>query len=171
MGYTTDFEGDFEVTPPLNTEHAAYLTQFSGTRRMKREESRAKALPDPHREAVGLPVGAEGEFFVGGAGFAGQGNDLSVINHNRPPSSQPGLWCQWVPIEESGVYSRFGWNGGEKFYNYIEWLEYLIKNLLEPWGYALNGEVTWQGEERDDIGKLIVTNNKVSVKNGTIKWE
>ena len=76
-----------------------------------------------------------------------------------------------MPIEESGVYSRFGWNGGEKFYNYIEWLEYLIKNLLEPWGYALNGEVTWQGEERDDIGKLIVTNNKVSVKNGTIKWE
>jgi hypothetical protein len=33
------------------------------------------------------------------------------------------------------------------------------------------GEVTWQGEESADIGKIIVTNNQVSTKAGTVLWE
>jgi len=189
MGYTTDFEGRFTVTPPLTVEHACYLARFSGTRRMSRDEGKAKGLPDPYREAVGLPVGAHGAFFTGGAGAAGQGGDESVVSHNGPPTRQPGLWCQWVPQTESGeslclsgwsedegpeegaVYTHFGWDGGEKFYNYQEWLAYLLENFLEPWGYRLDGEVTWQGEERSDVGKIVVNNNEVAIKSGHIEWE
>ena len=53
------------------------------------------------------------------------------------------------------------WDGGEKFYNYVEWLEYLIKNFFEPWGYSLNGSVNWQGEEDEDNGTIVVKHNEV----------
>lgn len=192
MGYTTDFEGSFELDKPLTVEHACYLARFSGTRRMKRAERTTEGRPDPHREAVGLPVGVEGGYFVGEGGFAGQGErgfgtrPEDVADYNVPPSGQPGLWCQWVPFtkertlrltsvdegpEEGAVYDRIVWDGGEKFYSYVEWLEYLIAHFLEPWGYALSGEVTWRGEERDDIGKIVVADNQVSVKRGAMHWE
>ncbi len=38
------------------------------------------------------------------------------------------------------------WNGAEKFYNYVEWLQYLIDKILAPRGYTLNGECQWFGE-------------------------
>ena len=53
------------------------------------------------------------------------------------------------------------WDGNEKFYSYIEWLEYLIDKVLAPRGYVVNGEVTWGGEDRRDTGKITVVNNKV----------
>ena len=65
MGYSTDFFGEFEVTPTLKPEHAAYLRKFTETRRMKRDAAKTAARPDPIREAVGLPVGVEGCYFVG----------------------------------------------------------------------------------------------------------
>jgi hypothetical protein len=53
------------------------------------------------------------------------------------------------------------WDGGEKFYNYTEWLVYIINKLLEPNGYVLNGVVQWQGEEVGDVGEIFVEDNKV----------
>jgi hypothetical protein len=142
----------------IKPEHAAYLTAFSNTRRMKRDAKEAEKFPDPVRLAVGLPIGKEGGYFVGGSGFKGQNDDASVLDHNRPPSGQPGLWCQWIP-------DRYGraivWDRGEKFYDYVEWLQYLIKHFLKPWGYVLNGEVQWRGEDRDDRGVIAVSANDV----------
>ncbi|MCI0455552.1 MAG: hypothetical protein L0Z62_01065 [Gemmataceae bacterium] len=143
----------------LKPEHAAYLKQFNETRRMKRRVARAKLLPDPVREAAGLPLGKEGAYFVGGTGFAGQDHDDSVLNYNQPPKGQPGLWCQWCPNKDG---TAIVWDQGEKFYDYVEWLKYLIEHFLAPWGYVLNGEMEWQGEEDEDRGKLIVKDNDVS---------
>jgi hypothetical protein len=53
------------------------------------------------------------------------------------------------------------WDGGEKFYNYTEWLVYLINKILKPNGYVLNGVVQWQGEEVGDVGEIFVEDNKV----------
>lgn len=36
MGYTTDFSGQFNVSPALKPEHMVYLAAFAETRRMKR---------------------------------------------------------------------------------------------------------------------------------------
>src|SRR5262249_25443882 len=135
--------------------------QFSETRRMKRDPEKASLLPDPHREAVGLPLGEEAAYFVGGKSFFLMSNDDSVLDGNRPPATQPGLWCKWVPTEAG---SAIVWNGVEKFYDYVEWLEYLIDHFLDPWGYFLNGRMTWQGEDRSDRGVITVTQNEVTAE-------
>jgi len=150
MGYTTDFSGRFETNKPLSDKMFNYLKMFNETRRMGRNLDAA--------------YGVQGEFFVEGKGFMGQGDDSSVIDHNTAPSTQPGLWCQWTPSDD-----RMGieWDCGEKFYSYTEWLVYLIHKILAPNGYVLNGTVTWQGEEVGDVGKIIVEDNRVF----TEPWE
>lgn len=57
--------------------------------------------------------------------------------------------------------SKLIWNGMEKFYNYEEWLRYLIEHFFDPWGYVLNGSVDWQGEDSDDKGELKIADNRV----------
>jgi hypothetical protein len=161
MGYTTDFSGVFKLDKPLTAEHAAYLKKFSDSRRMKRDSEKAAKLPDPEREAVGLPVSHEGAYFVGGYGYMGQDGDGSVLDHNAPPVGQPGLWCQWVPTEDG---DGIEWDEGEKFCSYVEWLEYLIEHFLKPWGYVLNGEVSWRGEDFYDVGTITVEDNEVSTR-------
>jgi hypothetical protein len=161
MGYHTDFNGAFSVSPSLKEEHRKYLDKFAETRRMKREPEVAAKLPDPYREAVGLPVGEEAEYFVGGDGFAGQDRDDSIVDYNSSPSSQPGLWCQWIPSADGNFIE---WDCGEKFYYYVEWLEYIVENFLKPWGYTLNGEVEWRGEEWEDAGTIMVKDNVIKVE-------
>ena len=150
MGYTTDFSGRFETNKPLSDKMFNYLKMFNETRRMARNMDTA--------------YGVQGEFFVEGKGFMGQGDDSSVIDHNTAPSTQPGLWCQWTPSNDR---EGIEWDGGEKFYDYTEWLVYLIHKILAPNGYILNGTVTWQGEEVGDVGKIIVEDNRVF----TEPWE
>jgi hypothetical protein len=162
MGHTTDFEGEFTLNKALTSDQRTYLLHFSETRRMRRDAKLAQELPDPVRERVGLPVGPEGAFFVGGSGvFGGRvGIDgSSVLDPNTPPKGQPELWCQWVPNE---CGTAILWDGGEKFYHYVEWLRYIIENFLTPWGLVLNGTVRWEGEERGDVGDIVVVENKVS---------
>ncbi len=119
---------------------------------------------DALREAVGLPFGREGGYYVAGVGCEG----ASVLDYNEPPEGQPGLWCQWVP-DQTGEHIE--WDGNEKFYGYVPWLRYLIEHFLAPWGYMLNGEVTWFGEQRDDLGMIRVTDNVVEVLIGKIVYE
>ena len=147
MGYTTDFKGGFEINKPLSEQLKNYLTKFSETRRMKRK------LDDK--------FGVEGEFYVDGGGFGGQDRESNIIDYNSPPKTQPGLWCQWIPNEDG---TEIVWDGGEKFYNYVKWLKYIIKNFLEPEGYVLNGEVKFQGEYYNDNGVIVVRDNKVEIE-------
>lgn len=161
MGYTTDFNGFFTLDRPLTHEHGEYLAAFAETRRMRRDAKIAETLPDPRRIITGLPIGPEGAYFIGGGGYAGQDRDGSILDFNFPPAGQPGLWCQWVP---SGDNARIQWDGGEKFYDYVEWLQYLLDNFLIPWGYTLNGDVSFQGEDDDDRGVIMVRNNQVLVQ-------
>jgi hypothetical protein len=60
------------------------------------------------------------------------------------------------------------WDGGEKFYNYEEWLEYLIAHFFNRWGYTLSGCVRWSGEDTDDVGTLAVEDNVVTALHGEI---
>lgn len=146
MGYTTDFSGRFELDKPLAPKMKKFLTLLNETRRMKRNVDEA--------------FGIEGEFFVFGTGNYGQDHDNSIVDFNQQPSTQPSLWCQWVPNEDG---TAIEWDGGEKFYAYSEWLFYLINKILAPNGYTLNGTVIWQGEETGDVGKIHVVDNVVTV--------
>lgn len=168
MGYTTDFSGSFDLNKPLSKEHKAFLEKFAQTRRMERKQTVASKMEDPVRIDAGLPIGKEGAYFVGGKEDFGQGQDDSIVNYNTPPSGQPSLWCQWTPNENG---TAIEWDGGEKFYEYVDWIEYLINNFLKPWGYILNGEVEWFGEDRDDRGMIIVVNNDVTTKTAVVSYE
>jgi len=168
MGYTTDFEGSFTCTPALNPDQVAYINMFSNTRRMARDAKKAEAFPDPLRLAVGLPIGVEGEYFVGSEANFGQDSDDSVTSYNSSAKTQPGLWCQWVSNEEG---TEIEWNGAEKFYAYVEWLEYMNKHFFAKWGIVLNGEVEWNGESGDDFGKIIAKDGKIKTKTGKITYK
>lgn len=150
MGYTTEFEGKFKLNKELDEDTYEFLIKLAKTRRMKRDVSILKSM------GYKGDYGVDGEFFVYGAGDFGQGYDESIIDFNRPPKTQPGLWCQWIPTEDR---AHIEWDGGEKFYNYKEWLKYIIDNILKPRGYLLSGEVTYQGEDFGDFGEIVLKNN------------
>lgn len=152
MGYTTDFHGTFRLNKRLTPKLHEYLKKFANTRRM------ARKLPKKY--------GVEGEFYVDGGGMCGQDHEPSIIDYNHPPSTQPGLWCQWVPTDDG---MGIEWDGGEKFYNYVEWLQYIVSNFLEPKGYILNGSVEWQGEDRGDVGIIEVRDNIITAHDGILE--
>lgn len=144
MGYDTEFKGKFKVNPPLDEKTRNFLCSFSETRRM------ARFFPTPDN------YGVEGEFYIAD-------DNLGVMNMNKPPSTQPGLWCDWAPSSDG---KHIGWNGAEKFYFYVEWIVYLIERVLEPKGYSLNGQVEYQGEDIDDFGIIHIINNEVTLHKG-----
>lgn len=158
MGYTTEFEGEIHVTPPLNEHEVQFLRDFAGSRRMKRTNGPLYAVPGDNH---------------------GQGGD-DVIDFNNPPVGQPGLWCQWEPSDDGTTIS---WDGGEKFYDSPEWMKYVV-TLYTPEGrefvqaheqehpalkhftfdHVFNGVIEAQGEESGDRWALLVTDNKVAVQ-------
>ena len=163
MGYTTDFYGSVTFNKPITEELKNYINKFGETRRMKRDvEKIKKTFPDWEKNCFNGNLGVDGEYFVGGNGFMGQDRDDSIVNYNYPPETQPGLWCQWM-IDDDG---NLVWDGGEKFYEYGEWLTYLIDNFLAPSGYVCNGEIEFQGEDMNDFGTSHVKDNVVTVEYG-----
>ena len=149
MGYTTEFTGEFKLNKKLDKETHEFLVKFNETRRMARNL-------DPK-------YGVEGEFFVGGKGYMGHDEDDTVIDSNRPPKTQPSLWCQWRPNEDG---TAIEWDDVEKFYYYVEWIEYLIETIFKPREYSLTGNVRWSGEEFMDIGTIVIKDNDVQVIHG-----
>jgi hypothetical protein len=157
MGYSTDFEGRVEVSPPLNAEEIEFLTKFNETRRMDR---------------------ANGPYFVAGSGFMGQGQDPDIRDFNRPAEGQPGLWCQWRPTEDG---TAIEWDGGEKFYDADTWMTYLVEHFLKPGarakaqlpflqGHQVNGIIHAAGEDPNDRWAIQVEHNRVTRLEGTTTY-
>ena len=151
MGYTTEFVGGIEINPPLSETEIEFINKFARTRRMKCEQ---------------------GPYYVDRGGYAGQDHGPDVIDYNKPPDDQPGLWCHWESTPDG---EEIGWNGGEKFYNSAEWMQYIIDHFLGnnpiaqselPFltGHILNGKIIAQGEDTEDRWILYVKDNKVSVE-------
>ncbi len=151
MGYTTHFNGQINIVPLLNSKEVVFLTKFAASRRMDRKN---------------------GPYFVDGTGSFGQDRDDDIRNYNNPPAGQPSLWCQWVPTEDGDAII---WDEGEKFYESPEWMAYLIRHFLGtnplakeelPFlqGHILNGTISAQGEEPDDMWLLHVKDNQVSTE-------
>ena len=171
MGYETYFKGEFQFNKPLSAAHNQYLQIFCNTRRMKRDPNKLRdytiesddvtLLEDYVRLAAGLPSpGIDGEYFIGRPQNCGQDNDISVLEQNMPPSTQPDLWCNWIPTDDG---TKIIMDDILKFNYHIEWLEYIIEHFIKPWGYQLNGKMKWQGEERRDRGVIRVWNNNVTI--------
>lgn len=126
MGYTTEFQGQFEVTSTASTykERMKSLDEFNTVMKEVYETRHG----DNCREWQGFPS----------------------------------FYCQWIFDPKECVVK---WDGGEKFYRYVEWLKIVIE-LANQQHLLLNGEVKWRGEDFDDVGTIIVENNRMTVKEG-----
>jgi len=158
MGYTTDFFGKFKLSKPLTQDQNDYLIAYSETRHFKRNVMR---LNMPHlMSRLNIDFGKDGEFYITKTpkyeSFAQEYKVSSTIDYNEPPGDCPGLWCNWIPSENG---SSIEWNQAEKFYNYTEWLNFIIEKFLIPWGIDISGYVEFQGEDDDDRGFLRIKNN------------
>lgn len=69
-------------------------------------------------------------------------------------------YFQWVP---ANTLEHIVWDGNEKFYKYVEQLQWLCKWLAER-GVSANGSIFWQGEETGDTGTLAVADNQVTAQ-------
>lgn len=74
-------------------------------------------------------------------------------------SGFPGLYCQWVPSQDG---TEIIWDGNEKFYDSVEWMQYIIDKMFPT--HKFSGVIYAQGEETGDVWDLIVKNNVASVK-------
>lgn len=160
MGYTTSFRGSFDFSRSLTDDEHAFLGPFCASRRMKWDVAKLQA---EFKGEHGNPFTPEDPYGPEGAYFTFDNDQEcfkhpAVVDSNEPPAGQPGLWCMWT-FSDNTMY----WNGGEKFYNYVEWLQYLIDHFFGPWGIKLNGAVQWEGEDPTDLGVISVRNNRVNV--------
>lgn len=127
MGYSTDFLGHIEISPPLNAAEVEYLTAFAESRRWDRPGG-PYAVPDnPRDDAVvlGEPDPETGRPTIRGP--VSRGSDTERFN--RPAQGQPELRCQWVPCPDGCCLS---FDGHEKFYEPTGWMRYLIDHFLKP---------------------------------------
>jgi len=178
MGYTTDFSGQFDLSRKLTEDEASFLKMFAETRRMSRDPEKVLALKGKERNIkclallnrLGLELGPNAENYCG-TGMCGQDHDPSIKEYNgswgEEPTPFPSLWCQWVPTEDN---MGLEWDDGEKFYEYVKWIEYLIEHFLTPWGIKVNGSVEWDGEERGDLGLIKVVDSVVTKSYGFISY-
>jgi len=87
-------------------------------------------------------------------------HELANTRHGgdtRPDPKFPGYYCQWTVNEDA---TALVWDGGEKFYEYVDWMNYIIDNFLKPWGVTLSGTIHYQGEAIGDHGNLVIRDGK-----------
>ena len=169
MGYTTDFSGCFDLNKPLNKEMSQYLRDFSESRHFKIAPETVKLLDPAWKDhcLFGEP-GYDFQFYLtkyithSTVSLCGADREIRrAVEYNDCPSDIPGLWCQWVPSCDD---KHIKWDGNEKFYGYVDWIAWLIKYILAPNGYVLNGCVRWQGEDFFDVGEITIRDNVVAVR-------
>lgn len=112
MGYSTEFDGRFELNPLPPAEAIAQLRELEGI----------------------------------------DGRKL------KDPDAPKGGYCQWQISKDC---RHVEWDGGEKFYEYVEWLQYLIDKVLKPHGVTISGSINYSGERADDNGVLVIENGVV----------
>jgi hypothetical protein len=157
MGYSTKFSGIITVTPPLNARERTYLREFAEVRHMDRDQ---------------------GPYYI-------EGGNNDIRHHDRPFYGQPSLWCCWVPTADgTGIV----WNGQEKSAHGPEWIAYLRDHFLAPdaiiqqmqrdgawpedwpsfegftFDHTLNGIMSAEGDNPDDVWGLVVTDNEITVR-------
>lgn len=158
MKSMTRFDGNFLLDKPLTPEHKDALQAFADRPHMKWNTQLLNDYPDLPPEAIGLPIGTYGCYFIGGLE---SDDDRSWVEHSAvicptPPAVPPYL-VRWSPDEEE----KWAQQDGKKFY--IDWLRFQLNDFLIPWGYVLNGRVTWEGELPGDVGTIVVQDNAITV--------
>ena len=87
-------------------------------------------------------------------------SNLAAITDPAPPKG----YMQWVPDES---LQRIVWDQNEKFYDYEQWLKWIVA-ALASWGIEAAGSFKWQGDSVGDIGELLVIDGNVTSNTGAV---
>jgi hypothetical protein len=154
MGYTTEYDGQISVEPPLNPTEVAYLQAFAATWRGERPD-------DP--------------YYIGSEISLDHTSARLIPFNPRPPAGQPNERCCWTPTDDG---SAIVWDGSEKFYDGPDWMQYLIDHFLtrtagsfaaDPrsegftFDHQCHGHLRAQGEDFRDRWALAVSGNRVEI--------
>ncbi len=159
--YHIRFRRHLKLSPIATPEQVLYIQNFAKTRRIKRDSA---ILMKRFNGEYGLNgnYGIEGEFYVGGEDAFSPDKDYSILDFDNPSSNQFSLKCEWTVTDDG---KKLVWTKNELFYEYLNWLNYMIDNFFIPWNIKLNGTLTYQGQqEKEDAGIITVKNNIVSLE-------
>lgn len=121
---------------------------------------------------MGYNTDYNGKFEISPVVKVGDFNDINDFVEKRFDSVHPSFYCDWRIQEDwRNNKSYLVHNGSEKSYNQAEWLKLLIETYFRPRGYTLNGEITWEGDDSYDLGKIVVTDNEVKILKAKIIYE
>jgi hypothetical protein len=95
------------------------------------------------------------------------GGDHSVA---RPSGGFPGFHCDFAPTDDN---HGIRWNGSEKTYDAVEWIDYLVRTYLGPNGITIpDGQfLDAQGEEHGDTWRLTIINGRPVQVNARLVYE
>lgn len=157
MSYTYDLFGKLSISPPLTAAQVAYIQEFSGSYRHK-FAPKWQSWPNPLREAVGLPVGIDGEYISSAMGTGADFIENCMEVDTNTPNDQPSFQCCWTTNSKGTAVQ---WNKLRRTFAPTQWLEYMVEHFFIPWGVTLNGTVECHGEDKEDRTLIVVTNNSV----------
>lgn len=142
MGYTTEFSGSFYVKngKTIDEKTIRLLRAFD------------------HNSHDYAQVKKEFQIFLT------EMKSNGTLDPNEPYEENHDGYNQWT-IQNLRYFGRefqsIRWDGVEKFYGYVAWLEHIIKYLFAPSGYIIEGNVKYFGEDDYDMGFIKVENNVV----------
>ena len=92
MGYTTWFTNTLQFNKEVTEDLKNFINEFSRVRHMERDNNKIKEIfYDWKDKCYKGNLGNNGEYFIGGKGFAGQDEDNSILEYNCPAIGVPGL--------------------------------------------------------------------------------
>lgn len=184
MGYTTDFYGTFSISGNITYKLVKYIDAFSAMRHCAIDPDFFKShFPDWKEYGFNGNIGKHGEYIAIPSEniYDLQAKYPDYVETNRYNIGIPfGYWCHWNfldnsenPLFDDGIelvdvdeligkkQLRFGWDGSEKFYDYEDWLRFMIFHFFIPSGVFLNGATLAVGEGDGDAKYIIIKNNEV----------
>lgn len=158
MGYTTEFEGQFNFNKKVSESMKNFINGFTNTRHMLYDTEAIKNDFEFYKVfTLDGDLGENGCFINDAKRILENNEKRYVIDYNRSGKC-PSLWAQWIITDDN---SALIWDGSEKFYEYTNWLVFYIENFFKKNGYILNGVCYYYGEDSSDAGYLIIDNNEV----------
>lgn len=140
----------------LTDEQGHYMFRFHKIPHYRRDNWELWNIPDPCRNAVDLPLGVDCEFYTGPMG-------LGLLPCLRPPKWQPSRYCGWHPSYHKRWIIWGGEYQGSHYDKPAEWLRYILRMMLTPWGHSVNGYLEWYDDPYQNVGAVQVENNLVYV--------
>lgn len=86
--------------------------------------------------------------------------------HDGDPMA-PSIHCDFeVNSDATGLV----WNGSEKTYEAIDWIQLICDDFLDEFGVLANGSLVANGESRGDVWRLDVKDNVVTRVEGRFEF-